>query len=194
MNQPELGLIVTEKRQASGLTQEQLAERCQVSTRTIQRIESGEVDPRAFTRQNLSTILEFDFGAQNEENETLWLTLLHLSSCLCIFFIPLIIWSWKKRSSHKIDHQGQLVLNFQITMTIVLVSAALLMMIVPPLVFVFLQGSEGPIRMINIALVSMTVIPLIGLGVFCFIQGIRNLIRMHTDKPIHYPLSIQFIK
>jgi transcriptional regulator with XRE-family HTH domain len=41
MNQPDLGLKVTELRQQKGLTQEQLAERCEVSPRTIQRIESG---------------------------------------------------------------------------------------------------------------------------------------------------------
>lgn len=44
MNQPYLGLKVSELRQQKGLTQEQLAERCEVSPRTIQRIESGEVD------------------------------------------------------------------------------------------------------------------------------------------------------
>jgi transcriptional regulator with XRE-family HTH domain len=45
MNQPYLGQKVSELRQLKGLTQEQLAEKCEVSTRTIQRIESGEVDP-----------------------------------------------------------------------------------------------------------------------------------------------------
>ncbi len=49
MNQPDLGLKVSELRQQKALTQEQLAERCEVSARTIQRIESGEVDPRAYT-------------------------------------------------------------------------------------------------------------------------------------------------
>ncbi len=47
MNQPDLGLKVSELRQQKGLTQERLAELCEVSPRTIQRIESGEVDPRA---------------------------------------------------------------------------------------------------------------------------------------------------
>ena len=57
MNQPDLGLKVTELRQQKGLTQEQLAERCEVSARTIQRIESGEVDPRAYTL-HLPSVLE----------------------------------------------------------------------------------------------------------------------------------------
>ena len=48
MNQPQLSLKVSELRQQKGLTQEQLTERCEVSARTIQRIESGEVDPRVY--------------------------------------------------------------------------------------------------------------------------------------------------
>ena len=41
MKQPDLGLKVTELRKQKGLTQEMLAEKCEVSTRTIQRIETG---------------------------------------------------------------------------------------------------------------------------------------------------------
>jgi len=37
MNQPDLGLKITELRQLKGLTQEKLAEYCDVSARTIQR-------------------------------------------------------------------------------------------------------------------------------------------------------------
>lgn len=50
MNQSDLGLKITELRQQKGFTQEKLAEYCEVSTRTIQRIESGEVEPRAFRK------------------------------------------------------------------------------------------------------------------------------------------------
>ena len=84
MKQPELGMKVSELRQQKGLTQEQLAERCEVSTRTVQRIESGEVDPRLFTLTNLGEALDFDFTTGDLENEHLWLAVLHLSSTLCI--------------------------------------------------------------------------------------------------------------
>jgi transcriptional regulator with XRE-family HTH domain len=115
MNQPDLGLKITELRQQKGLTQEKLADYCEVSSRTIQRIESGEVEPRSFTRNSLGNILEFDFGRKNTDNENIWLALLHISSVVCIVFIPLLLWSWKKDQSYKIDHQGREVLNFQIT-------------------------------------------------------------------------------
>jgi len=70
MNQPDLGLKITELRQQKGLTQEKLAEYCEVSTRTIQRIESGEVEPRSFTRNSLSNTLNFDFGKENTDNQS----------------------------------------------------------------------------------------------------------------------------
>src|SRR5512137_1975913 len=107
MNQPDLGLKVSELRQQKGLTQEQLAERCEVSARTIQRIESGDVDPRAYTLHCLREALEFDFGADDTSSENVLLTLMHLSSILCILIIPLLTWSWKKNRSYKIDQQGR---------------------------------------------------------------------------------------
>ena len=61
MQQPDLGLKVTELRRHKNLTQEQLAEYCHVSTRTIQRIEGGEVNPRSHTLHCLHGALDFDF-------------------------------------------------------------------------------------------------------------------------------------
>ena len=88
MNQPDLGLKISELRQQQGLTQEKLAEYCEVSTRTIQRIESGEVEPRAFTRNSLSNILGFDVGKENTNHQSLWLALLHMSSVGLYRFYP----------------------------------------------------------------------------------------------------------
>lgn len=131
MNQPDLGIKVSELRQQRGFTQEQLAEKCEVSTRTIQRIESGEVDPRAFTLNRLGEVLEFDFEEPNLANENIWLVVLNLSSMFVILIIPLLLWSWKKKQSIKMAQQGRQVLNFQITMTLVLFAAAFLLMLAP---------------------------------------------------------------
>ncbi len=49
MKQPELGKKISALRHAKGLTQSELADMCQVSLRTIQRIETAEVTPRSFT-------------------------------------------------------------------------------------------------------------------------------------------------
>ena len=49
MKQPELGKKIASLRTDQGLTQEELVERCNISVRTIQRIEAGEVTPRHYT-------------------------------------------------------------------------------------------------------------------------------------------------
>lgn len=61
MNQTEFGKRLAEIRKAKGLTQSELAEKCDVSYRTIQRIESGNVTPRGFTIKTLSAALDYDF-------------------------------------------------------------------------------------------------------------------------------------
>jgi uncharacterized Tic20 family protein len=196
MNQPELGVKVADLRQQMGLTQEQLAERCDVSSRSIQRIESGEVDPRAYTLKCLSEALDFDFGEEMTNHENLWLTIIHLSSAICFIIIPLLLWSWKKNQSVKIDKQGRQVLNFQITLTLGFFALLFMLMLVPVgLAFgpeIGINTVEGgPIFMLVVMCATM---PLLLLFVFCAYQGVVNAIRALSDKPIRYALSIPFIK
>jgi uncharacterized Tic20 family protein len=196
MNQPELGIKVSELRQQKGFTQEQLAEKCEVSTRTIQRIESGEVDPRAFTLSRLGEVLEFDFEEPNLANENIWLVVLNLSSVIVMFIIPLLIWSWKKNVSTKIAQQGRQVLNFQITMTLVLFAAGFLLMLVPAALVLMGEARVNAVEgtaIFQLLLVCMP-LPLILIGIFCTYQGVINAVRALSDKPIHYPLSIEFVK
>lgn len=196
MNQPDLGLKVSELRQQKGFTQEFLAEKCEVSPRTIQRIESGEVDPRAYTLQCLSKALDFDFMKDNTRNENLWLAVLHLSSIFSIVVIPIVIWSWQKNRSYKIDIQGRQVLNFQITITLMLFAAFFLLMAFPA--SLILIGDSGVAVLENSPLFLVLLIcapmPLILIGFFCTYQGIVNTIRALSDKPVHYPLAIPFVK
>ena len=193
MNQPDLGLKITELRQQKGLTQEKLAEYCDVSTRTIQRIESGEVEPRSFTRNSLSNILDFDFGKENTNNQSFWLALIHMSSVFCFVFIPLLLWSWKKDQSYKIDRQGRDVLNFQITIMLVL-SAFVLLLIAAPSVFLMVQGADrDPGIVLGNIFAGLPPLLTLLLGVFTTYQAVVNTVRALTDKPIRYPLSIPFV-
>jgi uncharacterized Tic20 family protein/DNA-binding Xre family transcriptional regulator len=196
MNQPELGLKVAELRQQKGMTQEQLAERCEVSPRTIQRIESGEVDPRAYTLHTLGEVLGFDFGEENAPHENFWLAILHLSSMFCVFIVPLLLWSWMKNRSYKIDRQGRQVLNFQITMLLAgLVFLAVLMLFPAAILLaggtVVDQAEEIPWILLTLVCVPA---PLVLLGIFCMIQGAVNALRSLTDQPVRYALSIPFVK
>jgi uncharacterized Tic20 family protein len=194
MNQPDLGLKIAELRQLKGLTQEKLAEYCEVSTRTIQRIEAGEVEPRAFTRNSLSNSLAFDFGRENTDNQSLWLALLHLSSVVCIVFIPLLLWSWKKDQSYKIDRQGRDVLNFQITIMLVLFATALTLIIAPS-VYLMVQGLDrDPGSLLGNLFTVLPPLPILLLALFTTYQAVVNTVRALSEKPIHYPLSIPFVK
>ena len=196
MNQPYLGIKITELRQQKGLTQEQLAEKCEVSTRTIQRIESGEVDPRAYTLHCLGEALGFDFEEQSTSNENVWLVILHLSSSVCFLAVPLLLWSWKKNQSYKIDTQGRQVLNFQITMTLLLFMAACLLLALPVALVAMDEAGitnlqSGPGFML---LTIFAPVPLILIGIFCTFQSVLNAARALADKPIHYALSLPFVK
>jgi transcriptional regulator with XRE-family HTH domain len=194
MNQPDLGVKVAELRQQKGLTQEQLAQICEVSARTIQRIESGEVDPRAYTLHCLSDALDFDFGEAGTTNENFWLAALHLSSVFCIVFIPLLLWTWKRNQSYKVDQQGRLVLNFQITMTLLLFAALFLLVIGLPLLLLLVMDKGAGYERLALILSLLGVLPFILIGIFCTYQGVVNTVRALSDKPVHYALSIPFVK
>lgn len=60
MEQPALGIKISELRKQKGLTQEELVEQCNISVRTIQRIENGEVTPRSYTIKTILSALDHD--------------------------------------------------------------------------------------------------------------------------------------
>lgn len=70
MKQPELGKKILELRKEKGLTQEELVEKCNISVRTLQRIETGEVTPRVFTIRTILAALDYDLStiAEAEDN------------------------------------------------------------------------------------------------------------------------------
>jgi uncharacterized Tic20 family protein len=154
------------------------------------------VDPRAFTLHCLSAALDFDFGGENTPNENFWLAVLHLSSMFCVFVIPLLLWSWMKSRSYKIDQQGRQVLNFQITMLLLGFAFAFLLMLFPATLI--LAGDEIVREMETSPAFILSAIcipaPLVLLGVFCTYQGAVNAVRSLVEKPVRYPLSIPFVK
>jgi len=193
MKQPDLGLKVAELRKEKGFTQEQLAEFCEVTPRTIQRIESGEVEPRSFTRNSLSNVLEFDLGKNDVDNERIWITALHLSSTLCIVLIPLVIWSWLKNRSYQVDRHGRQVLNFQISITLALFAGVFCLAVGLPAGLIVLEQGYGD-QLLMAVLALLSIFPMILIGFFVFYQGVANTLRYLNDQETRYPLSIRFIK
>jgi len=70
MKQPELGKKIFELRQNRGLTQSELAKNCNLSLRTVQRIELAEVMPRSYTIKLIFSNLGYDYE-HSSYNQTL---------------------------------------------------------------------------------------------------------------------------
>jgi DNA-binding XRE family transcriptional regulator len=62
MKQPALGTTLSTLRNQKGMTQQELADACNMDIRSIQRIEAGEVTPRMHTIRLLSNALGCDPG------------------------------------------------------------------------------------------------------------------------------------
>ena len=170
MRQPEIGQKIAELRKQKGLTQEDLAFECQLNVRSIQRIETGDVEPRISTLKILSEVLDFDFNGDISTDTKVWLALMHLSSFIPVVVFAFIIWISKKDDYPIFDKHGKDVINFQISMCIYLFISAFLVFVI-----------------IGIPI-------LIGLGIFCGFISIFNSIKVAMDNDYHYPLTVHFIK
>lgn len=132
------GLIIKELRIKKGLTQEELAERTELSARTIQRIENGEVDPRAYSLQMIAKALDVDFSYFVEDESTeakekkakdnlFTLGLVHLSGMFLLFIPTILIWNSKKNKVEGITDHFNDVISFQLTIWLVFILPGLLM-------------------------------------------------------------------
>lgn len=121
----ETGKLIKELRTQKGMTQEELAEKTEVSVRTIQRIENGAVDPRAYTLQMIAKALEVEYsllaGNESDKGEDIheaddnnWLGLLHLSGLLPLIFPTLLLWNRKKEKVKGISEHYHAVISFQV--------------------------------------------------------------------------------
>lgn len=120
----EIGKLIKELRIKKGLTQEELADKTELSARTIQRIENGDVDPRAYTLQMIAKALDVDFslfvGEKNiskeiqEVNNNSWFGLLHLSGFLPLLFPTLILWNQRKNKTNEMTNHFRAVLSMQL--------------------------------------------------------------------------------
>ena len=71
MRQPDLGRKISELRKAKGLTQEELVEKCNISVRTLQRIETGDVTPRSYTIKTILAALDYDLSTIEVNDDTI---------------------------------------------------------------------------------------------------------------------------
>jgi transcriptional regulator with XRE-family HTH domain len=125
----KIGQVIKELRIKKGLTQEELAEKTELSARTIQRIENGEVDPRAYSLQMIAKALDVDFSLfvedeskvdkEKKTEDTMILGLIHLSGLFLILIPTILIWYYKKNKVENIMEHFKVVISFQIFMWLV---------------------------------------------------------------------------
>jgi transcriptional regulator with XRE-family HTH domain len=126
----ETGKLIKELRLKKGMTQEELADKTEVSARTIQRIENGEVDPRAYTLQMIAKALDVDFTlfAENvleEKQESLkisgnnWLALIHLSGIIPLIFPTIALWNNKKDKTKNMTNHFRAAISMQLCIWVI---------------------------------------------------------------------------
>jgi len=128
------GQLIKKLRLERGLTQEALADTTELSVRTIQRIENGEVDPRSYTLLMISKALDVDFSIFSEDESTeeekkdhLILGLVHLSGLILLFIPTILIWNTKKNTVKGIRDHFNYVIGFQLTIWLVFILPGLAM-------------------------------------------------------------------
>lgn len=121
----ETGKLIKDLRVKKGMTQEELAERTEITARTIQRIENGEVDPRAYTLQMIAKALDVDYSIfvdnssdESQEiekaNNNNWLGLIHLSGLIPIVIPTVVLWNLKKNDVKGITGHYRAAITFQL--------------------------------------------------------------------------------
>ncbi len=173
------------QRKLKGYTQEELSEKTQVTIRTIQRIEKGDVNPHLQTIKLLATALDIEVDnlliLENPKEEiilTKWLILLHSTPFLGFIIplanilFPLFLWIHKREDNKIYDNHGVKIINFQITISIIYLLSFIALLTIEKWGFVFF----------------VSVIP------FSVIVMIINITTSINSQKCYYPLSIPFLK
>ncbi|MBB2147112.1 DUF4870 domain-containing protein [Pedobacter sp. LMG 31464] len=202
----ELAKKIKQLRANKGFSQEELAERTQLSLRTIQRIEGGETEPRGDTLKRLANALDVtpnDLIQWIEQEDRGFLTFLNLSALSFVVFpllgliVPIALWVLKRDKVKNVDETGKKIINFQITWCILL---GLLY-----ISFICIIAFHVDIRMPSFVLRSLArinfggsefliiVIPIL-LYAYNFCLIIFNTIRSYNSKSTFYKPAIRFLK
>ena len=145
-----LGNNLIYQRKLKGYTQQELSEKTQVTVRTIQRIEKGEVNPHLQTVKLLAGALDIEVDdllhledPKMENIQRKWLLLLHSSPFLGFvvplsnILLPLFLWIHKREDNPVYDDHGRKIINFQISMSILYVLALVFLVTIQKWGFLF---------------------------------------------------------
>jgi CubicO group peptidase (beta-lactamase class C family)/uncharacterized Tic20 family protein len=184
MKTQSIGKNLIYQRKLKGYTQDKLSEKSEITIRTLQRIEKGDVNPQLQTIQLLSNALEIAVDdlmvLENPKKEALqkkWLLFLHGSPLLGFIFpfsvlIPLFLWLHKREDNPIYNEHGIKVINFQLSVTILYIIAFVSLVTIEKWGFLFF----------------IAVVP------FNILVITYNIFRSVASQKCFYPLSIPFLK
>ncbi|MDC6350771.1 serine hydrolase [Zeaxanthinibacter sp. PT1] len=172
------------QRKLKGFTQQELSERTEVTVRTIQRIEKGEVQPHLQTIKLLAAALEIEVNdlipLENPKEEAIqkkWLLLLHATPLIgflipfCNVLIPLFLWIHKREDNQLYNRHGIRVINFHITILLLYALSFAALLTIEKWGFIFF----------------VSVVPL------AIMIVLTNIIYAVKEHKCYYPLSIPFL-
>ena len=191
-------------RKQKGITQEMLSEVTGLNVRTIQRIESGEVDPRLYTLRSIADALGVNLEellpepTQHELNQ---IAVLHITPIAFFFFpvignvlLPFIFWMLKREDVNGINKHGKDILNGQLTYSIIiglLIGITMALVLMPAF---FPENGFFPMEFFMHFpkyLLIYTCVVLLVFGIFPAV----NAMRVYRGKQAwKYPLKINFFR
>jgi transcriptional regulator with XRE-family HTH domain len=175
------GKIIKDLRVKKGLTQEELADKTELSVRTIQRIENGEVDPRSFTLQMIAKALDVEFSIFNghelnysdetqKEDEKTSLVILHLSGLFLLILPTVLYWKHNSKTILKMKEHFYDIIQFQLSMW--------LLCIIPG-TFILYKAHQPYLLLVGF--------------LFSTFSTISNTIRVLNDKPYKYLMTLRLL-
>ena len=203
MDKTAIAKKIIHYRKLKGITQEALSELTGLNVRTIQRIESGEVDPRLYTLKSIADALSVSLEellpepTQHELNQ---IAVLHITPAGFFLFpvvgnvlLPFIFWMLKREEINGINRHGKDILNSQLTYSIVIavgIGAVMAMAFIQ----IFFPGNQ----FFSYFFMHLPIYVVIGMMLSAVVFGILpaiNAIRVSNGKnPWRYPFKIIFFK
>ncbi len=185
MQNQSIGKTLVYQRKLKGYSQEDLSAKTEVTVRTIQRIEKGDVNPHLQTVKLLATALDINvdelLNLENPKDEAIqkkWLLLLHGTPLLgfvlpfCNVLFPLFLWIHKREDNAIYDRHGAKIINFQITVLLLYALSFIALLTIDKWGFI----------------IFVSIIPL------CILVVLANIVYAVKEYKCYYPLAIPFLK
>ncbi|MAL17847.1 MAG: DNA-binding protein [Balneola sp.] len=190
-------------RNQKGFSQELLAEKTELSLRTIQRVENAETEPRGDTLLRITEALEVtpdQLLEWNQVEDQSTLVVMSLSALGFLFtpilgvILPLVIWISRKDRVKKADMIGRKVINFQLTFTALIYLMQGLLFMIPILQLDIGFWLEGLFDYLNISPILFQ--PIIFGIPYLYNLGsiIINTFRIRAGDEVSFSPSVKLLK